>query len=102
MVSRPIAGAGDAGVAGRVMDETQAAQRLRGVGAALERLGDRLERGEPVEAESIDLAVAQLKGLRYRAFGPRRGSDTAKSRLRHYLMANVGQSIAGVELAEVA
>ncbi len=51
----------------------------------------------------MDLAVAQLKGLRVSAFGRRSGgTQSARERLRSYLVASVGYSLPGEELAEIA
>ena len=58
--------------------------------------------GERVSPDSLDHAVAQLKGLRIHAFGRARSPGAARDRIRTYLIANVGELIPGEELAEVA
>jgi hypothetical protein len=55
--------------------------------------------------ESLDEFLAELRGLQIQLFGPpqksRRG-DGAKSRIRSYFLARVGQVVAGEELAEIS
>lgn len=55
--------------------------------------------------ESLDEFLAELRGLQIGLFGPqpksRRGSG-AKSRIRSYLLARVGQEVAGEEIAEIS
>lgn len=85
------------------MDTALAAARLRALALTIGQLAERLERGETVDPRPLDLAVAQLKGVRIKAFG-RRGGETAsaRQRLRDYFIENVGQDLPGEELAEVA
>ena len=55
--------------------------------------------------EILDEFIAELRGLQLRLFGPRpktRRGDGAKARIRSYLLARVGQEVAGEELAEVS
>jgi biotin operon repressor len=66
-------------------------------------VAERLEREESIDPRSLDLAVAQLKGIRVKAFGRRgRETESARQRLRDYFVENVGQDLPGEELAEVA
>lgn len=55
--------------------------------------------------EDLDEFIAELRGVQVRLYGPkpagRRGSG-AKARILNYLMARVGQEVAGEELAEVS
>ncbi len=84
------------------MEPHEVARRLRNVAVTLERLSERMAHGETVDAEPLDLAVAQLKGLRIHGFGRTRPSGVARDRIRRYLIDNVGETIPGEELAEVA
>lgn len=58
--------------------------------------------GERVAPDSLDHAIAQLKGLRIHAFGRVRSPGAARDRIRTYLIDKVGEIIPGEELAEVA
>jgi biotin operon repressor len=69
---------------------------------SLEHLSQAMTEGESVASESLDHAIAQLKGLRIHAFGRTRSPGAARDRIRSYLIENVGQIIPGEELAEVA
>jgi biotin operon repressor len=85
------------------MDCVAAGRRLCDIASTLSQIGGRLEAGESVPPETVDLAVAQLKGLRVRTFGRRPpGTDSARTRLREYLVQNVGQELPGEELSEIA
>lgn len=81
---------------------THDGRRLRGIALVLMRLADDLDAGRPVDAEHVDLAIAQLKGARVRTFGERRLVGSARERIRSYMIDNAGQEIPGDELAEVA
>lgn len=84
------------------MDRPEVARRIAGVAAALDRLSSRLSAGDPLGPDSLDLAIAQLKGLRVHAFGRGRSAEPARDRIRAYLIEHVGEVIPGEELAEVA
>lgn len=85
------------------MESAAVGRRLREIAATLSHVGGRLEAGELVSPETFDLAIAQLKGLRVRAFGRRKTpSDSARDRLRQYFVMNVGQELPGEELSEIA
>lgn len=85
------------------MDAREAATRVRALGVTLVGIADGIESGRVSTAEPLDLAVAQLKGVRIRAFGRRqRSAESARDRLRAYFVQNVGEEIPGEELAEVA
>jgi hypothetical protein len=75
--------------------------RLRAIATVLTRLADHLD-DEHVDGTQLDVAVAELKGLRVRAFGPPQRKGSARQRIRDYLMARVGDQVQGVELAEIA
>lgn len=84
-------------------DYASAGRRIRWIGETLAQIGQRMEADERVDPAPIDTAVAQLKGVRARAFGRRRtGAGSARGRLRAYLVENVGVELPGEELAEVA
>ena len=75
--------------------------RIRGVAAALDALADAMEAG-PVEGNHLDVLIAQLRGIRRRAFGPRRLEGSARSRILAVLIDRVGDWVMGEELAEYA
>jgi biotin operon repressor len=84
------------------MEPDEVARRLHGVAASLERLSQMMAAAERVEPDSLDHAIAHLKGLRIHAFGGARAPGAARHRLRIYLIENLGEAIPGEELAEVA
>src|SRR4051812_36544667 len=85
------------------MEPALAASRLRALALTIGQFAERVDRGETIDPRPLDLAVAQLKGLRVKAFGRRpRETAPARQRLREYFIDNVGQDLPGEELAEVA
>lgn len=81
------------------------AKRIRAVAKRLGLLADAFESGKAGNRETIDEAVAELRGVQVDRFG--RGSRAArgqgaKSRILTYLLARTGQTVAGEELAEVS
>jgi HNH endonuclease len=55
--------------------------------------------------DDLDEFIAELRGLQVQLFGPRpknRRGAGGKSRLRSYLLARIGQDVAGDELAEIS
>jgi biotin operon repressor len=84
------------------MELTEVARRLHGVAVSLEQLSDAMAAGQRVPPDSLDHAVAQLKGLRIHGFGRNRPPGAARDRIRSYLIQNTGQLIPGEELAEIA
>ena len=85
------------------METELAGARLRAIGTTIIHLAGQLEAGEGIDPQTLDLAVAQLKGVRVRAFGVRRTQGaSARDRLREHFIANVSQELPGEELAEIA
>ena len=84
------------------MELPEVARRLHGVAMSLEQLSAAMAGGEALDSDSLDRAVAQLKGLRVHAFGRSRSPGAARDRIRSYLIQNIGQIIPGEELAEIA
>ena len=84
------------------MELPEVARRLHGVAASLEHVSRAMAAGDSVAPDSLDHAVAQLKGLRIHAFGRVRARGAARDRIRSYLIENVGEVIPGEELAELA
>lgn len=84
------------------MELREVARRLHGVAVSLEQVSQAMAAGEQIPVDSLDHAVAQLKGLRIHAFGRSRSPGAARDRIRRYLIANVGEIIPAEELAEVA
>ena len=84
------------------IESADAARRLEWLATALDQYAKRLEAGEAVTPETLDVAVAQLKGLRIRAFGRTRSGESARARIRAYLIEHVGEELPGEEIAEIA
>ena len=84
------------------MELPEVARRLHGVAVNLDHVSQTMAAGERVPPDSLDHAVAQLKGLRIHAFGRARSPGAARDRIREYLIENVGEILPGEELAEVA
>lgn len=84
--------------------DSDPADRLRAVAAAIHSLADSVDDGTATR-EHVDALVAELVGARQAAFGPRpraaRGAG-ARARILAYLTDHVGQVVTGDELREVA
>jgi hypothetical protein len=79
-------------------------QRLRLLAARLGEI-EREAAAGMADRETLDEFIAELRGVQTGLFGPqpksRRGAG-AKSRIRSYLLARVGQEVAGEEIAEIS
>ena len=75
--------------------------RLRGAAAALGAIADALD-AERADPEELDTVIAQLAGIRSRAFGPSTRPGSARERLGRLLTERVGEWVPGSELAETA
>lgn len=81
-----------------------ALQRLRLLAERLARM-EREIAADAARREDLDEFIAELRGLQLRLFGPRpktRRGGGAKALILAYLLARVGQEVAGEELAEVS
>jgi hypothetical protein len=84
------------------VESPEIARRLHGVAMAVEHISAVIASGQDVDPDTLDRAVAQLKGPRVHAYGRSRAAGAAIERIRRYLLENASEITPGEEIAEVA